>query len=716
MVRSFALLALLALSSFGCAPSAPHVSVQLVTDYVPGRDFDAIQVGLPGHTETVAAVLDRSYGRPVRVAEIEVSSLDRLTVTVALTGGARVVQAQPRRVSPIAGGTVVVTFLITRDCDGVICPGAAEPDAIACVGGRCVSPDCSAEHPERCPACGGGCPASAVSCVENACRPEGVCFAAPRDELCAMGQICDSTLGCRTPATPAPDASMLVDASADASSDAAIDGADAPASLAVLSVEPAFLPPEGGELLVALGGDLGGLAVTLDGAACAPIAMTDATHLRCTAPAHAPALVTLSATNAGGAVAQLPGGLAYVARGPYQIGGPADDRTSGVAIDLAGNVYLSGATMGALGGAGAGDYDALLVKYDVTGRLAWTRQLGTSAVDYARDVAIDQATGDVVIVGHGAGDIDGDGATFGATDIFVARYSSAGDLRWARQVGTAGNDEAWDVAVDAAGNTYVAGHTDDAFAGFVNAGGLDYVVAQLARDGTLQWVQQFGTAQNDHANSVTVTPGGVAYVVGYTLGDLEPTVTNAGLQDLFVARYESDGTRTWIRQRGTAGDERAQDVTLDAMGRPWLSGYTTGALDGETNAGGTDVFAMRFSTAGAWELTRVRGSAGAEDSFGVTVDHAGRVVVSCNTSTTFDGEAIVGGGDFCAVAWASDGTHVYTRIGGSSGADAASSIATAPNGLVYLSLITDGALDGMPPRGMSDVAVAILEPSGIAFQ
>jgi hypothetical protein len=489
-------------------------------------------------------------------------------------------------------------------------------------------------------------------------------------------------------------------------------GPDAPGALSLRSVAPSYLLPAGGEIELTLSGDLSGLSVTVDATPCAPIVVLDATRARCTAPAHAPGIVSVDASSVDGS-ASLATGLVYLTPGAYQMGGPVDDRTSGVVVDAEGSVYVSGGTTGALDGLGAGDFDALLVKYDAAGRRVWTRQLGTSVWDYARDVAIDRGTGDVLIVGYGAGDIDADGTTAGGTDVFVARFTADGARVWVRQIGTTGNDEAWDLAVDASGNTVVSMWTDAAFAGATSAGGLDYAVARLARDGSLLWVRQVGTAADDQAHSVGVAPDGTAYVVGYTRGALEGGGVNAGETDLFVARYDVDGSRAWIRQRGTATADRAYDVTVDASGRPWLVGVTDGALDGQANTGGDDVFVMRFSSAGDWELTRLRGSAGTEATFGVAVDASGRVLSSFNAPMSLDGQPYAGGtSDVGVLVWNEDGSHALTRLAGSLGSDSASSIAMAPSGLVYVSVITDGALDASPSRGGNDVAVVKMDPSG----
>jgi hypothetical protein len=154
-------------------------------------------------------------------------------------------------------------------------------------------------------------------------------------------------------------------------------------------------------------------------------------------------------------------------------------------------------------------------------------------------------------------------------------------------------------------------------------------------------------------------------------------------------------------------------VTVDASGSPWLVGATNGALDGQANAGGDDVFVMRFSSAGDWQLTRLRGSAGTEATFGVAVDASGRVLASFNAPIALDGQLHAGGtSDVGVFAWNEDGSHAFTRLIGSPGNDAASSITIAPSGLAYVSVITDGSLDTLPSRGVNDVAVLKMDPSG----
>jgi hypothetical protein len=63
-----------------------------------------------------------------------------------------------------------------------------------------------------------------------------------------------------------------------------------------------------------------------------------------------------------------------------QLGTSSDDASRGVSADGLGNVYISGITEGSLDGTNAGGWDAFISRYDASGTLEWTRQLGNIAL------------------------------------------------------------------------------------------------------------------------------------------------------------------------------------------------------------------------------------------------------------------------------------------------------------------------------------------------
>ena len=211
-------------------------------------------------------------------------------------------------------------------------------------------------------------------------------------------------------------------------------------------------------------------------------------------------------------------------------------------MDRNGNVYVTGFTLGGLdGNPNAGSEDLFLVKYDTDGYPLWappTRQLGTTADDAAHGVAVD-GNGNVYVTGFSSGGLDGN-PNAGLNDTFLVKYDAGGNIKWIRQWGTIGDDIATGVAVDGSGNVYVTGTTS-------NAGDYDMFLVKYDTDGNPLWTpptRQLGTTDNDTAYGVACDSLGGVYVTGGTRGGLDGnTNTNAGVFDLFVVKYNSDGEK-----------------------------------------------------------------------------------------------------------------------------------------------------------------------------
>jgi hypothetical protein len=101
----------------------------------------------------------------------------------------------------------------------------------------------------------------------------------------------------------------------------------------------------------------------------------------------------------------------------------------------------------------------------------------------------------------------------------------------------------------------------------------------------------------DDAKGVAVDGSGNACVAGFTYGGLDGS-TQAGGYDIFLVKYSPAGERLWTRQQGTAGRDRANGVAVDASGNAYVAGVTAGGLDGNTNAGDYDFFLVKYNQAG----------------------------------------------------------------------------------------------------------------------
>ena len=185
-----------------------------------------------------------------------------------------------------------------------------------------------------------------------------------------------------------------------------------------------------------------------------------------------------------------------------------------------------------------------------------------------------------------------------------------------------------------------------------------------ARAQSIQWIRQFGTANDDFVYGVAVDASGV-YVVGSTPGRL-PGQTSFGAGDAFVRKYDANGNELWTRQFGSTAagsDDRAYGVSADATGI-YLVGYTMGPLPGQTNGGG---FLRKYDHGGNELWTRQFFSvfpALATDSTGVFVVGTSRgsfiTRYDLSGNASWSSQLPVGSpGDVEAVGVAVYGTSIY---------------------------------------------------------
>ena len=301
---------------------------------------------------------------------------------------------------------------------------------------------------------------------------------------------------------------------------------------------------------------------------------------------------SLGATNAGALDAYL---AKYDSNGNQlwirQLGTSTSDNGMGVSVDTHGNVYISGNTGGNLGGSSAGGDDAFLAKYDGTGNFLWARQLGTNAQDYSKSVSAD-ALGNVFIAGSTYGNLAATNP--GSSDVFLAKYDSSGNLVWTRQLGTNGEDDGNSVSADGLGNVYIGGATTGILAG-TNAGSADAFISKYDLTGHLLWTRQFGSVDIDIGQAVSADHLGNVYLAGEIYGSLVPNGSTSN--NAFVSKYDASGNNVWFDEFGTNKYDQCLGASADGLGNLYVSGETQGGLGSAFLGGTDDAFAAKFTDA-----------------------------------------------------------------------------------------------------------------------
>jgi hypothetical protein len=206
------------------------------------------------------------------------------------------------------------------------------------------------------------------------------------------------------------------------------------------------------------------------------------------------------------------------------MGGPDHTYATKVALDADGNVYVRGEftetmSIGTSNLVSSGSSDMFIAKFNNSGALIWVRQSTGAFVDEG-GVAVDQA-GNVYVTGWFEDDpIDFGAITLtnaGALDAFVAKYDSTGTIQWARRAGGTGFDVYWDAALDQQSNVYVAGVLGSDAVAPAGSGGA--MIAKYDPAGTLQWAYSASGPSADPvpsiATKVAVDAGGNAFLAGW---------------------------------------------------------------------------------------------------------------------------------------------------------------------------------------------------------
>lgn len=223
------------------------------------------------------------------------------------------------------------------------------------------------------------------------------------------------------------------------------------------------------------------------------------------------------------------------------------------------------------------------------------------------------------------------------------------DAGWVAALGGTGSDRLWDLAGDAAGNTYVVGEFSGTAAfgnrNLSSAGGADIFVAKLNSSGQVQWATRAGGTGADLGYSVAVDTGGNVVVTGHFSGSAKfgnTTLVSSGGTDAFVAKLAgNNGKFQWAKKVGGSGNDRGLAVETDSSGNVLVTGGLNGAVftyaEGTNSQyGGTQLFVNKYSSSGTQLWNRTVTGAFAKASFeGLAVDTAGSVYVA----GAFDGTA-----------------------------------------------------------------------------
>ena len=339
-----------------------------------------------------------------------------------------------------------------------------------------------------------------------------------------------------------------------------------------------------------------------------------------------------------------------------QAGALGDEAANKVAVDKAGNVYVTGYFTGATAVFGtitlnnansaAGGNDIFVAKYDANGNVLWAKQAGGKGSDYGIGIGVDSVN-NIYVFGacHDSAKFDATIIVHPVQSTFIAKYDQNGNIIWAKDAGVyrerdmavdaSGNSyivyqngmQKWDkdgnmlweqkssnanatftdICADASGNSYFMGNGGGTFDTVVLPDG-DFFV-KMDPNGTAvsgkTYLTPGITANNSGATSIEVDKTGNVFIASSFQGSVTiegTTITSQGLIDFFILKYDNAGVFQWVKEDGTSLNETLSFLKADANGNIYTGGYTDNSFPFNFDTLSTQVkgaYIVKMNTNGA---------------------------------------------------------------------------------------------------------------------
>ena len=241
----------------------------------------------------------------------------------------------------------------------------------------------------------------------------------------------------------------------------------------------------------------------------------------------------------------------------------------------------------------------------------------------------------------------------------------------------------------------------------------DSFLVKFDEGGQRKWTEVIGISGSETIiNSITTELNDDIFVTGYTSGNLEG-ISNSGSYDLFIKKFNTSGVKQWTKLLGSSSKESGNQIITDNSGNVYVTGFTEGILDGGNLKGSRDMLIAKVNSSGTFQWVKQIGDTYSEGK-DLSLDSDGYIYIVGFTNGDFDGNSNIGGADiFVAKYNPLDGNKLWSKQYGSSFDDYGSGIAIDTLNNVYITGYTKGGMYGNISAGNFDIFVMKLNSDGI---
>lgn len=358
------------------------------------------------------------------------------------------------------------------------------------------------------------------------------------------------------------------------------------------------------------------------------------------------------------------------------IGGEGFESPKSIFNDSKGNLYITGyfdskeIKFDETILTGNGNVNIFLAKYDSSGTLLWASQSkGDDLGPCVSNSVTADTSGNIYVTGYFDSPvmhIGNDSLINNAyTSIFLVKYSSSGNVIWAKKADGNFSDVGNGITIDNNGYVYVTGGFASSIIYFdsislINTGYVNVFIAKYNPNGKVIWAKSAGSDNSDIGNCITTDFNNNVYIAGnfYSKNFIicDTILINSDIDstpDIFIAKYNKNGDFIWATNPYGKGYEEVTGIANDGIGNTYITG---GFAEHEITFGNTtlknkneetlNIFAAKYDSSGntIWAKNAIGSSGLGDEANGIACDTSGIAYITgflaCDT-TLFDNILII---------------------------------------------------------------------------
>ncbi|MDC0229510.1 SBBP repeat-containing protein [Deltaproteobacteria bacterium] len=174
-------------------------------------------------------------------------------------------------------------------------------------------------------------------------------------------------------------------------------------------------------------------------------------------------------------------------------------------------------------------------------------------------------------------------------NIFLVKQNSFGSREWIMDLGISDEESGISMTFDSSDNVYITGYTRNGLEGNKNSGDFTVFLVKYNSSGTKDWIKKLGKSEVEYGARLIVDSSDNIYVTGFS--------SEFEFRNTLMAKYDTSGNREWTKALGSTLNDFAWDVTVDSNDNIYVTGFSENSF-AQNSSWQDDILLMKFNTDG----------------------------------------------------------------------------------------------------------------------